>query len=602
MSFTPAELSVKEIFSGDRRYKVPNYQRDFSWGFENFDDFFDDLFKSSGITLENLDTDPKNKYFFGMILLLGDKSTPNIDLPYEVIDGQQRLTAMTLFFAAIEEMIKETSMNYDTNFSERLALRRTSKGESNPLARLVNDSLNPILPIKILNFDNYKNRGADVEPNSYEQMWLLEMFEHVKKLLSKKNIVKVMGISNDELNDALYMQTLDSLGNHLSNAMLIGIYHESKEEANKLYRNLNYRGKPLGQADLIKNEVFSMLQEEYAFETWEDIEENIYESSELLQNFIYHYMYGRYKGITKNNMFDKFLSHVHPNVDEYISFLESLKKSSEYYKIILKPNENDTIFNMGSYFKKDDNYSIKRELEFFRNIDISQYRILMITLFECRDRGMITNALFKDFIKQIALHQSIHVLVKSSSNILTSVYANTSKSLLSLSEKPKENIRLEGRKIYDTFKNSLREKLPEISRVIISDLHYSVTNGENMKAKEKKDHALIKFILHQLSAEGQSKGSNKGNDGFNFIYNASIEHIIDREVECENVSSFGNLLLLEKDIHKNVKGTAKKQEMYKASRITITKSFSHDYPDFDNEKIVERQKCLLEEYYNIVKK
>ena len=54
-----------------------------------------------------------------MILLLGDKSTPESS-SYEVIDGLQRLTTMTLFFAAIQDIIKETLSGYETNFDERL--------------------------------------------------------------------------------------------------------------------------------------------------------------------------------------------------------------------------------------------------------------------------------------------------------------------------------------------------------------------------------------------------------------------------------------------------------------------------------------------------
>ena len=113
MGFSPFELRVTEIFSNDRRYKIPNFQRDFSWENDNFDDFFEDLIRSSNITVSNTILDPGNKYFFGTILLLGKKETPNIDIPYEVIDGQQRLTTMTLFFASILDIIKEKNKKYE---------------------------------------------------------------------------------------------------------------------------------------------------------------------------------------------------------------------------------------------------------------------------------------------------------------------------------------------------------------------------------------------------------------------------------------------------------------------------------------------------------
>ena len=107
MVFSPFELSVKEIFSNDRRYKIPKFQRDFSWENDNFDDFFYDLVKSSKITISNTTVDAVNKYFFGTILLLGKKESPDINIPYEVVDGQQRLTTMTLVFAVIQDVIRE---------------------------------------------------------------------------------------------------------------------------------------------------------------------------------------------------------------------------------------------------------------------------------------------------------------------------------------------------------------------------------------------------------------------------------------------------------------------------------------------------------------
>ena len=186
------------------------------------------------------------------------------------------------------------------------------------------------------------------------------------------------------LDDNLYLNILDGLGNHLSNSTVISIFHDNKEEANNLFRNLNYRGKPLSQSDLIKNELFSIVEDsaKYASTVWKKIEDNIYKSGDGLQKFIYHYMYGRYSNITNNNMFDKFINNVEANKESYINFLNSLRNASKFYKLILMPEDNNEIFGKKNYFKTDNNPSIKRNLEFFKNIEISQCRILLITLFE----------------------------------------------------------------------------------------------------------------------------------------------------------------------------------------------------------------------------
>ena len=599
MVFSPFELSVKEIFSNDRRYKIPKFQRDFSWENDNFDDFFYDLVKSSKITISNTTVDAVNKYFFGTILLLGKKESPDINIPYEVVDGQQRLTTMTLVFAVIQDIIREINKKYITDFDDRLFCKSTKQGKLNQLQRLVNNSLAPVLPVSILNMNNLRDSGADVKPSSGEQDWLLSAFDYIKKLFSKDNIAVSMDIYISNLDDETYLYILDGLGNHLSNSTLISIFHEDKEEANSLFRNLNYRGKPLSQSDLIKNELFSLVEDETKFAStkWKKIEDNIYESGEGLQKFIYHYMNGRYSNIRNNNMFDKFTKNVRENRDDYIKFLNSLSKASEFYKIILMPEDNDIVFDKISYFKCDDNPSIKRNLEFFKNIEISQCRILLITLFECREKNLIKNSLFKEFIELIATHQCLHVLVKSSPNKLTSIYAKASKALISL----EKNNKTQSNDIFEVLKKDLLDRLSDINLVQEASLSYSGVKIADMKLKERKEYVLIKFILQKLSEHEQEETSKRGNDGLRFIYSSTLEHIIDKKQSVDNVFSLGNIILLERDIHDDCKSLDLKKEMYEKSKITLTRKFFDEYIDFNQDIILERQRQLLKKYYNLVK-
>ena len=602
MGFSPFELRVTEIFSNDRRYKIPNFQRDFSWENDNFDDFFEDLIRSSNITVSNTILDPGNKYFFGTILLLGKKETPNIDIPYEVIDGQQRLTTMTLFFASILDIIKEKNKKYETDFKDILFCRTTKQGKLIQLQRLVNDSLDPILPVSILNINNIQEDGAEVKPTSSEQDWLLSAFDYIKKLLSKDNFSEYFNIDVNDLDDNTYLNILDGLGNHLCNSTVISIFHENKDEANNLFRNLNYRGKPLSQSDLIKNELFSLAEvSSYASTIWKMIENNIYESGEGLQKFIYHYMSGRFSNVTNNNIFDKFINNVTADRQNYIQFLTKLNDASKFYKFILKPEDNDKIFNTTNYFKTNNNPSIKRNLEFFRNIEISQCRILLITLFECRENNVIDNTKFRKFIDLIANHQCLHVLVSSSSNKLTSIYAKASRSLNSLSTKDQTCYKTESDKIFADLKEKLVGKLPDIYVVKETKLTYSGVKLEDMKPKERKEHTLIRFILQRLSEYEQDKLTNRANDGLGFISTSTLEHIIDREENVDNVFSLGNIILLERDVHKDVKGQECKKEMYNESKITKTRNFYKEYADFKQTKILERQSKLLESFFILVR-
>ena len=266
MSFKPFELSIREIFGEQRSYFIPNFQREFSWTKDNFDDFFIDLIESSDIKInesENTIDSDSSKYFFGMILLLGDKTSPKVDKPYEVIDGQQRLTTMTLFFAAILESIQIVNPKYVVDFYDRLIFDHASGGEKIQKPRLVNEALCPIFPIEILNLNNKKTKGAKVKVQTSEQSWLLESYNYIKSLLTKENlIVSLNSKSNISMTKEEYVKCLEKLGVHLSNYTMICIYHNDRDEAHKLFRNLNYRGKILTPSDLIKNEIFSIIEDD----------------------------------------------------------------------------------------------------------------------------------------------------------------------------------------------------------------------------------------------------------------------------------------------------------------------------------------------------
>lgn len=603
MGFSPFDLSVKQILTGDNRYKIPNFQRGFSWNKTNFDDFYNDLIISSKIDIKDVKVDSNNKYFFGTILLLGNKLTPDVDKPYEVIDGQQRLTTVTLFFAAIIDIIKSINKDYKTEFNERLFFDSIKEGQSTQIQRLVNDALDPILPISILNINKLKDDGAEPIPDSYEQNWLIESYDYIKTLLCKDNIS--ISLNNSEnIDDEKYISILDNIGKHLSNAVMICIYHENRDEANNLFRNLNYRGKPLSQSDLIKNELFAVISEtgDFVSKTWKNIEDNIYDSGETMQQFIYHYMYSRYTQITNNNAFEKFLKNVKSERKAYVDFLKSLRKSSEYYRIILSPNDSDTIFGIKDYFKKDDNPSIKRTLEFFRKIEVSQLRILLLSLFVVREKNIINNTRFREFFNQISLHQSVHVLVKSSPNKLTSIYAKASRSLLNLVTKDKSEYKEESKKILDTLKEDLKDRKPELVVVGDVDLEYSGKPEASMKPAEKKEHALIRFILQKISEDVQDKATVKSNDGLGFISLATIEHIIDKRDRSEGLLSIGNLILLERDVREDLEDFKLKKEMYDKSKISLTKNFFLDYPYFGIEDIETRRRNILESFYNLIYK
>ena len=85
-----AEYPLSKIFSSDFDYVIPSYQRPYAWALDQASELFDDLYDF--YIRENEDT-----YFLGSIVLIKEEGKPFS----EVIDGQQRLTTLTILLSSI---------------------------------------------------------------------------------------------------------------------------------------------------------------------------------------------------------------------------------------------------------------------------------------------------------------------------------------------------------------------------------------------------------------------------------------------------------------------------------------------------------------------
>lgn len=86
-------ITISKLFSEDFFFRVPEYQRPFSWEEENFEDLVNDL----------SDADRAQEYFLGTIVLQKKDDKNN----YDIVDGQQRLTAISILLACIRDRLNK---------------------------------------------------------------------------------------------------------------------------------------------------------------------------------------------------------------------------------------------------------------------------------------------------------------------------------------------------------------------------------------------------------------------------------------------------------------------------------------------------------------
>jgi len=361
MEFRTKDLRLEQVFTDKNMYEVPNFQRDFSWQEKQYDDFILDVKKSVRLSFN----ESNNKiefnteevdYFFGTILLVGDGTKPNVEKPYKVIDGQQRLTTMTLFLACIKDIIdeynedKDSEDKYAHEYDSNLFFSYSNFGKTSKKTRLVNKNLNPILPFDILKIEGHN--ASEEKASNVSQDTLRKSFDFIKGKLLKEYLLKGLGIKDNdtEWNDISYITYIDSLGKQLLNSTVICIYSLEERDVNKIYQNFNSKGLRLSDIDLIKSRIFEVLDDEYdeTSRKWNYITDTVYSINENISDFFYYFLNSIGINTNQTKLFETFSNKIKEN--EYVDFLDNCKKHVDFYKVICNPSEDDSLFQIKNYF------------------------------------------------------------------------------------------------------------------------------------------------------------------------------------------------------------------------------------------------------------
>lgn len=120
MSPTAIELPVKELFSSGYLFKIPGYQRPYTWTGQQTREPLDDLlaFLETNPEPEMEDEDGEQEApagFLGSIVLIKEKDKPDAT----VVDGQQRLTTLTPLLSAIRSQVRPAAADISRSCSSR---------------------------------------------------------------------------------------------------------------------------------------------------------------------------------------------------------------------------------------------------------------------------------------------------------------------------------------------------------------------------------------------------------------------------------------------------------------------------------------------------
>lgn len=220
-----AEAKVLTFLSEAGVVKIPFFQRRYVWKEENWSDLYDNFF------------DSEIPGFLGSIILKGKKKIKVTD-PSEcsVIDGQQRLTTLSIFVMALYDTLNENDKKYFYDDLKNVIFRKnnTQDENGNPIyvPRVVHSHLDKSEFDKVINLYS-DNKISETNPSLINQCYayfykrfLNEDYETKKKLFNKlitTQILVVISIS-DDADEQKVFDTLNSAGVRLTMADTIKNY------------------------------------------------------------------------------------------------------------------------------------------------------------------------------------------------------------------------------------------------------------------------------------------------------------------------------------------------------------------------------------------
>ncbi|MHA1403965.1 MAG: DUF262 domain-containing protein [Candidatus Helarchaeota archaeon] len=318
--FKPDAVHLLKIFrDSDSFYQIPDYQRPYSWRDEEIDQLWDDLltaFESGSET-----------YFLGPIILIQPK-----DKYFEVVDGQQRLTTLTIMLCVIRDLYGEVIAQID----KRLI---------NSISDAIQEKVGEVFRLRVITQFHHQNQ--------FEQE-ILNQVKFPKDKLTKKekenrkfiNCALIFKNRLEKLEMDRGIKGIIDFVNFLFNRVeLIRIICSKHEYAINLFQILNTRGLDLSNADLIKSHLYGKLNEhkrKQFMATWQDIELLSKQMDETITDLLTYYEYYLLARNPKKNLFEELknaLKNRDPNeiIFEFKQFIES------FYEIYT--NESKLLFS-----------------------------------------------------------------------------------------------------------------------------------------------------------------------------------------------------------------------------------------------------------------
>ncbi|MBD2016316.1 DUF262 domain-containing protein [Microcoleus sp. FACHB-53] len=344
-----SETKLRELLEGGKQFQIPLFQRPYSWSKKEWKALWEDIME--------IYHDNEDNHFLGPIVTQAVPGTPDGISPFLLIDGQQRLTTLSLLLAALREHLKEQDSESAAELQELYLINRYKKG----------DAHYKILPTQA--DQEVYQKVVEGQINGSTSL-IYETFKFFGNQLKNGDIEE----DNSPIDLAKFKNVV------LEKLTLVSITLDDRDNPYIIFESLNHRGAPLTQADLVRNYFFMRLtNKEQRVEVYDDIwfplqqqfKDNAGEDKYLKELTRAFWCYLRKEGVAvnQNNIYQTLKSRLDKkSTDEVLADLKEFSQFSTYYIRICFPN-------------KEPHSNLRRLFERLKGLDFSNCHPFLLNLY-----------------------------------------------------------------------------------------------------------------------------------------------------------------------------------------------------------------------------
>ena len=563
MNFNTTNSTLRQLLGNGLRYRVPMFQRDYSWGPDEWDDLWQDM-----VAVVEEDAEPA--HYMGYLVL---QSTNN--RAFDVIDGQQRMTTMSvLILAAVDHLMDlSASAGPDSENRQRAdQLRSSYIGYLDPVTLISQAKLtlnrnndrfyqNYLVPLE----QPLRKQGLNASENLLRQAFLW-FKERIKRQSDGSGIAVAQLV--DALVDKLFF-TVITVTDELN--------------AFKVFETLSSRGVRLSTTDLLKNYLFSVVSCDRPHEEdikalegrWDSIVDLL--GSERFPEFLRTFWNSRNRLVRKADLF-KVIRNATQDRPAAFTLIRQMDRNAQVYVALRRPEEGD------NWTPEE-----RKSLEQLKMFNVRQPLSLLLAAFE--RLGEEDRRGFQKFLRAITiLSFRYNVICGRQSKDQEGIYNQIAQEI---SSSEIENV---------------NEALIKLRPIYLEDREFQAAFEEKaLRTTSHRNKKVMRFILFQLEEYLSSNAFEIESSRY------TIEHILPENPSDDNWRQFteqqqegftyrlGNMTILEANYNRDLgcSGYDEKRLAYEKSCFAITRNLADQYDQWTMEKIRANQRWMAKQATSI---